>query len=575
MARLAFTGFEDFALNPLPPVGNMTEVLEFRTDIFTSHNGTETRYPSRTTARHALRYDVQAGLLRRQVPFNLADQNLRGNWAVPQWTDAVAVPSLSGTSLTCNTRHSDFRDGELVIAMQTLDNWQVRQVDTVSETGFTVTEAFDAMQGAYVMPVQRARIRGEVDYKLASFESVFSTNYSLQDPRRFPTKLGVMFAMDISNSMLGDRFDAMIANVRETVLMLKGCVVNSGVNLDLRLCFWNTVALNYTYLQADADDMDAALAAIDAQAVSGGTTPIDAFNSAVTFFTSTSPNPGDREDFLFFATDADASLTSSAAAAYDLINEVAPYAGAKRVRIYAINIDVADTVQALKVDNASGGVITNVTADTPYAMLDRFNGALLPVVGYQYGGYEILTPDPISEGSAGKSVFMQEDILDFDIAPYVTRTPWDATRVTHSHSFLFEAGEESYNMRRFLYRRQGAARPFALPSYQNDLNLLELQAGRTQAIVDKKDFDAFNTDRRTIGIRFTDGSWQGNTITDVSETIYDQYLLTFDRELFRDLDEVNQVCYMGVARLSSDRIEMKWIGNKAVSMSLRMVELSK
>jgi len=558
----------------------MTETLEFRTDVLTSHNGTEDRTASRAIARHQLRYDVQAGLFDRQSIFNLADQNVRGKWSVPMWSDAVAVDNLTGASVTCDPLLSDFRAGQLVFAMRTIDEWQVREIATVTPTGFTVTAPFDSMQSAYIMPVNTARMRGDMGYKLASFDSAFTTIYNVENPRAYPTKLAVLFAMDRSGSMGdpsvsgGTKLDAMRSNLLEVLYALRGTVVNSGVKVDFKLCLWSSFVANYTYLDATESDFDEAIAIVTAMVSSGATNPLLAFQSAMDFFTVESVNPGERKDIMFYVTDAAENTTSSAALAYDLIHRVAPYDGNKSVDIYAVNIETTVTSQALKVDNASGA-IANVSAENPDALLEQFERAIVPQVGYQYGGHEILSQEPVTEKSATKSVFMQEDILDFGIAPYVSRTPWEQSRLTSVHSFLFEAGRESYDMRRFIYRRQGAARAFRMPTFQHDLPITELVNGRTQAFVDANDFDAFNGDRRVVGVKFTNGTWQGNIITLVEGTVDGRIKLTFAKPMRKELAQINQISYMGLARFNTDRIELQWIGNRAISMSINMMEIQK
>jgi hypothetical protein len=57
--------------------------------------------------------------------------------------------------------------------------------------------------------------------------------------------------------------------------------------------------------------------------------------------------------------------------------------------------------------------------------------------------------------------------------------------------------------------------------------------------------------------------------------LFGGWLITFAHALRKGLAEVRQISYMGLSRFETDRIEMQWIGNRAVTMSINMVEINK
>jgi hypothetical protein len=576
MAKLQFAGFENFAFIPDPAIESISETLEFLTDVVQTHDGSLRTTVGRSAARQSYRYSMGADLLRRQSLFNLGDQNIRGNWALPVWSEAQVVTGLSGTSVPCNTDISDFRAGNLVLAFFSADHWQVRQIASVGFTGITVTTAFDPMQTAVLVPVNKARVRGDIDYELRGLNSTFDALFDVEDPKRHITHLSVMFAFDVSGSMAGARIEAAKANLTATVLALKGAVQNSGVRVDFTLCFWNNTTANFTYINATPADFDAALAVIAARTAGGGTTPLGAFQRANQYFGTENPNTGNRRDVLFFTVDpSDANLTSSAAEAAAMIARAAPYDGARSVDIYAINIQSTNITEALKVDNASGGAITIVQDSDPDAMTDRFYSALAPTIGYQFDGYEILTQEPTTSGdSVGKGIQKIEDRVDFGGVVSVL-SPWLQSRTMINHPFVLEGLEEVRSFKRFLYRRQGRARPFCLPTFQHDLHLRDLSNDRLSAQVPNSDMDAYNGDRRRFVVRYLDGTWQGNRITGVTPNLFGGYQLTFLRALRQPLERIAQVSFMGVAYQISDRIEINWRGDRAVEASLGIVEVQK
>lgn len=576
MAKLSFTGFENHAFLPYPAINEVSESFEFLTDTVNTHDGSMDCTAVRSAARQSFKYDLSANLLRRQNVFNLGEQNLRGDWALPLWSEAQYVGALSaGTSVTCDTTISDFRAGNLVLAYFSDDYWQLKQIATVGDTGITVTTPFQAMQSAVLVPVNKGRVRGDIGHRMKGQNSTFEVLYEVLEPKRHPTKLAVLFALDVSGSMEGERLELARSSLYETVLALKGSVVNSGVRLDLSLCFWSTSTVEHTWLDADEADCDAALAIIQAQGTTGGTNPLLAFQRANAFFGTDTPNPGDRKDMMFFITDAAASTTTSREEALEMITRVEPYAGRRSVDIYAINMDTTDINEALKVDNASGGNITNVTSANPLAMIDRFYGALVPEIGYQFDGYEILTTEPTTSGDeVDKGIQKQEDRVDFGGVVSV-RSPWLQSRTFISHPFIFEGLREVNWFKKWLYRRHGRARKFLLPTFQHDIAFTELNTALTIGQISANDIDAYDENRRRIVIRYVDGTWQGNRITDVEPNILGGYQITLERALRQPLDRVAQISYAGVARLLSDRVEISWTGDQAVEVTLGIVEISK
>ena len=445
----------------------------------------------------------------------------------------------------------------------------------VGANSITLESPFNARPFAYIVPVNAARLRGDIDFEVGGFSSDFNFNADIIAPKQYPTKLGVLFACDVSTTMSGTKLTALKADLTRVLQDLKGTVVNSGVRIDLCLCFWGASENTLTYLDATSADIDTAISAVAGIGLLGSPNPLLAFNRAITFFGNSSPNPNDRKDIMFFSTDSTTSLTTSRAAALDLITRASPYNGRKSVDIYAIGIELSSFSELSKVDNTSNGAYSNVNSATPFAMSDRFLSALSPIIGYQFDGYEILTKEPDSNNKFSRTITQREDIFDNELASYATRSPWAQSRVKSNHPFLFEGGEDSVAIKQFLYRRQGAARLFYMPTFQHDLPAYAISENLTQINVPKLDIRSFDANRVDVAIQFVDGTWQGNRITSITADIFGGWLITFSRALRRGLAEVRQISYMGLSRFETDRIEMQWVGNRAITMSINMLEIDK
>jgi hypothetical protein len=450
-------------------------------------------------------------------------------------------------------------------------------VSAIGAKSITLESPFDARPYAHIVPVNAAQLRGDIDFEIGSFSSNFNFDANIIKPKIYPTRLAVLFACEVSSTVAGDsaKLTALKSDLTRALQDLRGAVVNSGVRLDLCLSFWGSIESVLTYFDATTANIDTAIAAVVSIGSLGGTDSYRAFTRAVTFFGTPFRNRNERKNIMFFSAATETNLDSSRTTAFNLITGLPPYDGCRAVDIYAIGMGISSTAQFIKVDNASEGIYSNVNSVTPFAMSDRFASALAQEIGYYFNGYEILTLHPNSNSQFSKAITQRQDIYDTELAPYVSRSPWNQSRIKSNHQFLFESGEESVAIRHFLYRRQGAARLFYMPTFQHDLPAYAISANRTQINVPNLDIRSFNADRVDVVIEFSDGIWQGNRIVSISADLFGGWLITFAHALRKGLAEVRQISYMGLSRFETDRIEMQWIGNRAVTMSINMVEIDK
>lgn len=577
MARLVNAGFTDYALLPYPPNGAAVESYSFDTDIFISYDGTENRRINRVAARHSLKYNIRKSVIGRQEIYNDIEQNIRGKWAMPIWPDIQFVGDITGTTVQCNTGPFQFQVGQLVLAYTRTNEWQTRVITNVKSNIIVVSIAFDDMADAFIMPCNSALITGDVSFNMGSADSEFNFTYIETMPVPKLTRIAVMFLIDKSLSMAGTSINWTKACITTILNELKSAITNSGIVIDLAICQWATTAATTSWLLATEADIDSAIALIAAITTTSETTPSpnNPFTDANTFFGTTSSNPTTRTDFLFYITNSAQSTISAAITASALISGSAPYNLYKAVKIFSTVFDHGsgyDTVQALRVDNASNGVLTVLSSSHQDSLVTTFSNAVQIDIGIQFGGYEILTTDADGDSLAKKATMISENI-DFGGA-FETRTPWLVSRIGAIQTFLLDGITEVYNFKRFMYRRQGKARPFYMPSFQHDLNLTDLSNDKTQGFIGDIDFDAFTTNRRTVVISYIDGTWQGNTITTVTPEVLG-FQLTFAKPLLQAMDQIFQISYMGLARLDSDIITFNWIGNQAVTVSLNILEIEK
>ena len=540
MAKLDFLGYEEHAFIPYAPHVLGTETLAFLTDIVTTHNGDEDRTRNRSIARQSLTYRVRTDLLTRQSPFNLAHQNIRGKWAVPLWIEAQFVGMVSGTTINCDVDASDFRVGNLVLVFQNDKAWQVAEIAAIGNEAITLTSALDGFQNALLLPINQGIMRGDVTNSASGNQSVYGFNFDVFKPKPFPTKISVLLAIDNSGSMRGDRMASTQAQIKVVLEALKGAYLNSNVAVDLGITYFSTrkgADYERSWPAALEEDFDEALAYpdfIDALNLTFGTNhgsdePENAFEFANEYFGTISPNPGDRKDVMFFMTDTTASTTAARAEGIELITGLAPFNFNASVDVYAVNIDLTSQTQALKVDNASGGVIPSVNSDTPNALFLQLLRSLEPTIGAQHKSFEVLTNMPVSSsGSIAKGVSKIEDEVDFDLGVFDTRSPWNSARVGFNVGYFIDGLDELAAFKRFFYRRAGKEKPLYIPSFEQDVRFSSFSGDLLSGFISNDDYAAFEDGIDQLAVRFTNDVWQFLTVTNVDTTIDGGFRLDFE-----------------------------------------------
>jgi len=574
MVKLSFAGFENHSFVPYPPFVTGKETLEFLTDVVLTHNGAEDRTRNRVVARQNVSYSISTDLLNRQSPFNLSLQNIRGPWAVPLWGEAQIVGTVTGTSVAVDTDNSSFETGNLALVFQNNKDWQVVQILSINNNQLVVTPSITTKRNAAVVPISSGIVRGDISNDASGYQSTYGFLYSVIDPKPYPTNIAVLFALDVSGSMAGDKIERAKAEIYDVIEALKGAAVNSNVVVDLGITLWSTSYDNEYWPNATPDDFDEALAKIAAAVVTGGTAPVGAFAAANDFFGTVAPSNGDRDNLFFFITDAGASNNDAVAIAGDMIDRTGQFAAPKDVDIYAINIDFAGTTEAEKIDNTPDEPIINVTAENPTAMFDLFIRVIEPIIGKQHKGYEVITAMPIGSRSLSKKINKIEDTVDFDLGRFETLSPWEKARVNSNHGFFVDGLDGLRSFKRFVYRRAGKHGSFYLPTFEHDLRFTSIESDGLSGFVNDDDFAAYNEDRTQLAIRFVDDTWQTVTITAVTPVGLGGFKLDFEDPVEQGLNFIERVCYMGKARFDTDRIEISFVGDNCAETSVNFLELS-
>lgn len=196
------------------------------------------------------------------------------------------------------------------------------------------------------------------------------------------------------------------------------------------------------------------------------------------------------------------------------------------------------------------------------------------IVPPQFLGNDIYyEPGLLNGDSTDESLVGQFDLHDSELGPVSYFAPWTYSRLGRTHRSITDDYIESWTLLQFIYRRQGRFKPFWQPSFESDLRLTSTGTLTTSIRVQDDNYQLRNLERTHFAIE-TAAGWQARTITGVTDLGGGEIQLTFSGSLAIAANDVRRVCWLGLKRLDTDRIELSWIGNGVCSSEARILEIS-
>ena len=109
---------------------------------------------------------------------------IRRRWGVPIWSQAQFVGSLSSgaTSVNCDTDVYEFVDTSLALVWQSVDQFEVVEIDVVGSGALTLVAALSASYAfAYVMPLRVGFVDDSIDMMRTGANDVVKISYDVED----------------------------------------------------------------------------------------------------------------------------------------------------------------------------------------------------------------------------------------------------------------------------------------------------------------------------------------------------------------------------------------------------------
>lgn len=189
--KLTTVNFGEVVLLTSPALVGATESIGFKTDVFESKNGTETRIPLKDKARQTLGFS--SIVLKKEIAknFNVQWGGIRKNWAVPLFQESQFVgdvvsetvvideQEVEQTSVLCRTDIFSFYNGCLALLRNDTEQFLV-EVQAVESDRLVLANAVN-IANAKLYPVRVCFINGDISRQISGLHTQSSITFIVID----------------------------------------------------------------------------------------------------------------------------------------------------------------------------------------------------------------------------------------------------------------------------------------------------------------------------------------------------------------------------------------------------------
>lgn len=189
------TRFGELALLPLPARVPVRELLEWKTDLMTSFNGTEKAIQLRNHPRTTLTYILPETAAVKPRAYLTQYGALGRRWAIPLWCEAQHIGGLplNTRTIQCNTELYDLRAGGLALLWQSYDRWELVEIEAVAPGEITLTDYAGAFSAAFLVPVRVGHIDGSPERSSNGYEAETSVRFEIEDTKALAEDVPAQF----------------------------------------------------------------------------------------------------------------------------------------------------------------------------------------------------------------------------------------------------------------------------------------------------------------------------------------------------------------------------------------------
>ena len=215
----------------------------------------------------------------------------------------------------------------------------------------------------------------------------------------------------------------------------------------------------------------------------------------------------------------------------------------------------------------------NAKSNVTFQLEDSLS--FVPPAPSQYLSQDIYyEPGLLAGDKISRTIEQRLDVIDYSLGPVARRSPWDYSRFGTPYRSMIEGPEEMRDFKEFLYRRAGKHRGFYMPTFENNLRLLNTGTIVSTLVVKSDSFIDYANLRTNIAIQRANGSWLARGISNPVQIDPERIQLTLSSPLNIAADSVTRISYLGFNRLDTDLIEISWRGNNVAESEFRILELT-
>jgi hypothetical protein len=165
-------------------------------------------------------------------------------------------------------------------------------------------------------------------------------------------------------------------------------------------------------------------------------------------------------------------------------------------------------------------------------------------------------------------------LLDYGVGEARQYAPWDHIKIARSFELVLEGLEQIWEHRMWLHRRAGKLRPFYMTTYENNIWILTEGNIGDSFEAYQNSYVTHGSERNHLAFRLkADGSYIFKTVTGVENLPSGNMSITIDSALNVDAADVDEVSFVGLKRLDSDRLSFTWMANNVAITKVPMKEI--
>lgn len=204
----------------------------------------------------------------------------------------------------------------------------------------------------------------------------------------------------------------------------------------------------------------------------------------------------------------------------------------------------------------------------------RDNAELTVGAPTQYLSDDLYTePGLFDSGMDTEDLRSDRDLFDPGLGLVTFYDNWTYNRRARTHRVVCEDQAEAWALRQYLHRRAGRYKQFWQPSFEHDVRVTSTGTITTELRIEDDGYLQRAADRTHIAVQIG-STWYVRAITAAADVGSDRTSLTLSSALNVAASAIKRVCWLGLHRLDTDRVEIRYLGNGVSTSEFRIVEIT-